>query len=333
VDIYGQAKRPDDAKAAARRMKEWLQQIKPHVSEEPALQLEFLDSTFQVVVQLFDYASPEEKRDLTVFAQTQLAVYNGNDAQLTNALPTEILGMAARYAGWAYFFASAHRDQEATEFVRKAALNGKRITDPAASADALYYVALMQLRLGDKAGYRATCKSLVEVPIGKINGKTKSRLFWTPCIGADALDDPTVPVKLAEECVAKNLLGVDPYYGVYMLGAAHYRAGQYEQAANRLKEGVANYPAEPVPGHDTMNYQQLFLAMTQWQLDQKDEARQLLAKTLPAVEKELQAPSSSWNRRATLEVLRAEAEVLIRPKVANEAVDVKPPHSPPTTNN
>jgi hypothetical protein len=52
--------------------------------------------------------------------------------------------------------------------------------------------------------------------------------------------------------------------------------------------------------------------MTKWQLGQQDEARRLLAETLPAVEEELQSPTSGWNRRATLEILRHEAESLIR---------------------
>ena len=61
--------------------------------------------------------------------------------------------------------------------------------------------------------------------------------------------------------------------------------------------------------------------MTQWQLGQRDVARQLLAETLPAVEEELQSPSNTWTRRATLEILRSEAEALIEPKEADEAVE------------
>src|SRR5262249_40530705 len=37
-------------------------------------------------------------------------------------------------------------------------LKAKRLAAPAASVDALYPIALMQLRLRDEAGYRATCK-------------------------------------------------------------------------------------------------------------------------------------------------------------------------------
>ena len=107
-----------------------------------------------------------------------------------------------------------------------------------------------------------------------------------------------------------------------MLGAALYRAGQYEQAAQRLEESIAAYPSAPADtGFDTLNYQQLFLAMTKWQLGQRDEARRLLAETQSAVDKELQAPSTLWNRRTSLELLRREAEALIEPKEADEAVE------------
>jgi hypothetical protein len=73
--------------------------------------------------------------------------------------------------------------------------------------------------------------------------------------------------------------------------------------------------------------------MTQWQLDQKDEARHLLTETLPDVDKELQSPASSWNRRATLEILRDEATALIEPKEADEAMEnVEASQPAPTTN-
>src|SRR5262245_16853447 len=104
-----------------------------------------------------------------------------------------------------------------------------------------------------------------------------------------------------------------------MLGAAHYRAGQYEQAAKRLEESIAACRSTTPPAADAMNYHRLFLTMTKWQLDEKDEARKLLAETLPVVEKELQSADSSWNRRATLELLRKEAQSLIEPKEADES--------------
>jgi ATP/maltotriose-dependent transcriptional regulator MalT len=204
--------------------------------------------------------------------------------------------------------------------LQQLALNAKRISDPNAAADSLYYVAVAQARVGDTAGYRVTCRALVDLPFDKLEGPMKDRPIWTPCLLPDAIDDPKLPVKLGEEFVADNTLG-EPHFRLYVLGAALYRAGQYEQAAQRLEESIAAFLRGSVPASDSKSYHQLFLAMTQWRLGQEDKARRLLAETLPDVDKELQSPASTWYRRATLEILRSEAEALIVPKEADEAVE------------
>ncbi len=239
------------------------------------------------------------------------------------------------YANFAYYLATSNRKEEAVEIVGKAALGAKRLTDPYASANALYYVALMQLRLGDEAGYRANCKALFDVPVGNLDEVPKSRPIWTSCLGPNSLEDLDLLVTRAEALVAGS--APDPrHFSLYVLGAALYRAGQYERAAERLEESIAAYPSSPsLPGYDTINYQRLLLAMTKWQQGQRDAARRLLAESQPAVEKELRSPSSSWNRRATLEVLSGEAEALIVPDRADEAPNNDNPTqtTPAATNN
>jgi tetratricopeptide (TPR) repeat protein len=208
-------------------------------------------------------------------------------------------------------------------------LNAKRMTDPNVAANSLYYVGVVQARLGDTAGHRTTCQALVELPFGKLEGLTKSRPVWTPCLMLNAIDDPSLPVKLGEEFVADNSPG-EPHFRLYVLGAAHYRAGQYAQAAQRLEESIAAFPSGSAPVTDSKSYHRLFLAMTQWKLGKKDEARQLLAETQPDVERELESPASAWNRRATLEILRAEAEALIGKNRADKApnMDASPLTAP-----
>jgi hypothetical protein len=101
----------------------------------------------------------------------------------------------------------------------------------------------------------------------------------------------------------------------------------------RFQESIVAYANKPPANTDSMNYPRLFLAMTKWQLGLQDEARQVLAETLPDVDNELQSPSSAWNRRATLELLRGEAEALIEPKETNEAVEnVEASQPAPATN-
>jgi hypothetical protein len=134
------------------------------------------------------------------------------------------------------------------------------------------------------------------------------------------MDDPTRLVELGEKLVASKSLA-EPHFGFYLLGAAHYRAGQYAQAAQRLNESIAAFPTGSEAVRDSINYPRLFLAMTEWQRGHQKEAGHLLTKTLRAVEQELQSPSSDWNRRATLELLRDEAETLIGQKKAGRAGD------------
>jgi tetratricopeptide (TPR) repeat protein len=105
------------------------------------------------------------------------------------------------------------------------------------------------------------------------------------------------------------------------LGAMLYRAGRYEEAARHLDEFIAAYPAYPSPGEASINYLRLLQSMTKWQLEDKDEARRLLAEAQSSVAEELQSSSISWNRRATLEVLRREAENFIGQKDADVAVE------------
>jgi tetratricopeptide (TPR) repeat protein len=248
-----------------------------------------------------------------------MKLYDEHAAEIaTNSIPVNVNTLVSDYLRYAYFLATTHRDEEGAEFVRKAALHAKRVTDPAASAETLYRLAVAQARLGDTAGYRATCTSLVELPLDSTDYLTNSRPIWTPCLAPNALDDLKLQVARAEEYSAKIPPG-ERHWGLYLLGAAHFRAGQYELAAKSLQESIDAYPTRPRPGADTINYQQLLLAMSQWQLDRHDAARRLLAETIPDVEKELQSPAIGWNRRATLEILRSEAEALIEQETSDEA--------------
>jgi serine/threonine protein kinase/tetratricopeptide (TPR) repeat protein len=272
------------------------------------------------------------KAEGTSASHGAMEVYDGQWAQLrAGTKPEDTLAIAARYAALAYYFASAHREKEAADFVRKAVVNAERRTDPAATATALYHVALMQLRLEDETGYRATCKALVDLSFDSTNYVTDARPIWTPCLAPDALDDLSRHVKRAEEYLAKTPQG-GRHFGLYLLGAAQFRVGQFEQAVQSLEESIAAFPSGSAPATHTITYPRLLLAMCKWQLGQKDDARRRLTETLPAVDKELQSLSLSWNRRVTLELLRGEAEALIQETEVTEAVENVESHSAPTTN-
>jgi tetratricopeptide (TPR) repeat protein len=211
---------------------------------------------------------------------------------------------------FAYFLASTQREEEAAEHVCKAALNQKRLTKPVELAGASYYLAIAQVQLGDKTGYRETCKALVDVPLNSANDLTKHAAIWTWCLAPAALEDMSLLVERAEEFVATNKLN-RPHYALQTLGAVLYRAGQFDRAAEQLSASIAAYPSDPLRSFDTINYTRLLLAMTQWQQGRQDEARHLLAEVQRAIDLELQIQTIASHRRVTLEVLRREAEALI----------------------
>jgi hypothetical protein len=160
------------------------------------------------------------------------------------------------------------------------------------------------------------------VPIADADDLTKVRSILPCCCGPDPLDDMSVFVNRAEQLVANNSLG-QRHVVLYVSGAALFRAGEYDRAAERLEESIAAYPSDPAPGHDVINWQRLFLVMTKWKQGHQDEARQLFAETLPDLAKELRSPATVWIYRLGLELLRAEAEALIQPKDADEAAENK----------
>jgi Flp pilus assembly protein TadD len=127
-------------------------------------------------------------------------------------------------------------------------------------------------------------------------------------------------VKLAAEFAANNSLRT-PYIDLAVLGTAHYRAGQYEQAAQSLEEAVAQFPSDAPPSHGPDLVRQLLLAMTKWQLGEPDEARRMLREIQPRIDERFRSPWINWDGRAVLEIRRREAEALIEPDQAQEAVE------------
>jgi serine/threonine protein kinase/Tfp pilus assembly protein PilF len=223
------------------------------------------------------------------------------------------------YTCLAYHLTATERSQ-AVDYVDRASASARTLTDPTFLAGSLYYVALMQARLGDTAGYRATCETIVSLPMSEIESPGKKRPIETSCLLPGALEDPSVPVKLAEEVLAAHPPN-DASVGPKFLGVALYRAGQFDEAAKQLEKAIELYPSgPPLPTH-SINSTRLLLAMTKWQLGQQDAARELLSETLPAVEEEVQKLTTKWNRRASLELLRGEAEALIKVTETSKALE------------
>jgi serine/threonine protein kinase len=238
--------------------------------------------------------------------------------------------LAGNYAWLADYLATTDRQEEANAVVRKAADHLAHAAKSSLSpSDDLYHcwLAIAQLRLRDEAGYRETCVAMRDFQSDDDQAKSNWLVMW--CLGPHPGEDLSVQIKQAEELLAKH--SANGYSGgsfvrwgdLATVGGLLYRAGQYEQAAQRLEESLAAYPEDALRDFRTALDKKLLLAMAKWQLGRRDEARRLLAETLPALDKWLQKPINTWMRRAEIELIRREAEALIEPKEANESVDDK----------
>jgi serine/threonine protein kinase len=241
--------------------------------------------------------------------------------------------VAGNCCSFACYFARIDKHQEAAEFLRRGTLAQQRLRKPLYSLGALQYVASARLRLGDEAGYREACRVLAEPPV-RITNKdfdqadefnkqadeyNQGRL-WVCCLGPDAVDDPSVLVKQAEKFAAHNSMQA-PYIDLDLLGAAHFRAGHFGQAAQFFEQSIAQSPSERPPSHGPILGTKLRLAMTKWQLGEHDDARHLLREIQPEIGKYLETPALHWQDPAAIELLRREAEALIEPREADEAVE------------
>jgi tetratricopeptide (TPR) repeat protein len=255
-----------------------------------------------------------------------MEIFEEHTAELEAGTPDkEYQAIAIDYVCIADFLVATEREEEAAEYVRKATLAAaRRVTDAAQSAEVCFYLGLMQLRVGDHDGYRATCKTLADLPFTTASDPTKGNTVLVWILASDALADMSLVVKRAEEFAASNSLGYR-HTDLFHLGAAHLRAGDYNQAAQLLQQSIDVYPSDRAlpPGFRTINWQRLFLAMTKWRQGQRDEARQLLAEAQAAIDEQLQPPSPRMEFRLYTDVLRREAEKLIKPKEADEAVENK----------
>jgi tetratricopeptide (TPR) repeat protein len=229
--------------------------------------------------------------------------------------------------GFADYFARSGKHEEAAEFLRRATHAEQRLRTHEQWMSALQYLAKARLRLGDQTGYREACGALAGLSPPIANDHFNLGRIWTCCLGPHAVTDPSVLAKQAEKFAANNSLRA-PYSDLHLLGAAYYRAGQHERAAECLEQSIAQFPSDVPPSHGAVLWTQLFLTMTKWQQGKHDDARRLLAEIQPAIDRWLQTPSFYWQYRVTTELLRDEAEALIEPRETDEAVD-KSPTPPP----
>jgi tetratricopeptide (TPR) repeat protein len=170
----------------------------------------------------------------------------------------------------------------------------------------LYYLrALVRVWVGDLAGYRHACAAML-ARFGQTDRPEVAHwVAWTAVLAPDAVKELGRPVKMAES--ALRSAPTNHSYGT-TTGAALYRAGRFTEAVARLNESGTGKPTL-----SSLAYTWFFLAMAHERLGHAGEAGQWLDKAIKCMEQETRDNNPAWNRRLTLQLLRREAEALIKP--------------------
>ncbi len=175
-----------------------------------------------------------------------------------------------------------------------------------------YLGALVHLAAGDREGYRNMCASMVARFAETEDANIAHFASWSCVLAADATDDFSLPVQLANRAVETNPNDVAH---IQTLGAVLYRAGRFEVALERLIDANASLEDPTHEARMSPAYGWFFLAMTHRRLGNVDEAQQWLDKATQWTQQVLaerpEGAGTAWNRRLTLELLRHEAEELI----------------------
>jgi tetratricopeptide (TPR) repeat protein len=169
--------------------------------------------------------------------------------------------------------------------------------------------ACLRLIVGDHEGYRAFVRAICRRAGRTEDPSVAFVLARTATMTAEPVVEPAQAVRWAEQAVAS----APNAWFLHVLGLAHYRAGQLDQAIQRLEE--SNAGAWGSPGGKQQN--QLVLAMAHHRLGHAASARALLdelerwwkAVEIAKTDGAVNFATTDW---LPLQILRREAEALIR---------------------
>src|SRR5262249_55518625 len=205
---------------------------------------------------------------------------------------------------------SARWEKASADFARAIQLKGANHHDWS-------HHALLRLQLGDVKGYRKACGSLLE----RFGQRQQPEVAYTiarACsLAPNAVNDLSEVVQASERALAQNPRSY-PY--TRALGAVLYRAGKFKEAEKRLKEAAALQPQAPTVW--------LFLALACSRLGETEEAGQWLDKAGKWIDQAREKKPGEgaagplswdklpWEERLALELLRREAEALVKGKAS-----------------
>jgi tetratricopeptide (TPR) repeat protein len=126
---------------------------------------------------------------------------------------------------------------------------------------------------GNKAGVRRACENLLKRFGSTTDPAQANNVAWSCVLAPDAVADFKAPVRLAEAALAGQAeTGRARSDVLKTLGAALYRAGQFEEAIRRLDESIQIRG----DGGDPRAF--AFLALAHYRLGHRDEAERWLDK-------------------------------------------------------
>jgi WD40 repeat protein/serine/threonine protein kinase/tetratricopeptide (TPR) repeat protein len=238
-------------------------------------------------------------------------------SQMIKGYPTSGGG----WVGRAFALAALHQwDKAEKDYARAQQLGGL-------PAVFVHQHALVRLAVKDMPGYRKMCGRLLELSGPSPVPDTALWAGWTGALLPDSGVAPERLVQLAERAAAPLPESRD---SLLVRGAALYRAGRWEEAlvpleaARTAPQGSRTPPARSVrwnpEAFNGTGYELLFLAMAHHRLGHADEARRWLDRAarwmeqapLPKTREGGDNPLYCWNQRLPHEVLRREAEALLR---------------------
>ena len=173
-----------------------------------------------------------------------------------------------------------------------------------------YQHALLCLSLNEAPKYRDACADMVR-KFGETDDPMAANFVaWTCALAPDAIDDYEPVLACATKAIEAR---PDSDQFLNTLGAILYRAGRHDEAIERLTELDHRRETEDGAVQSSPAYSWYFLAMAHQKAGNAEQAREYLNKANQSTDEEFadKEKPPAWNRQATLELLRKEAEALL----------------------
>jgi tetratricopeptide (TPR) repeat protein len=178
-----------------------------------------------------------------------------------------------------------------------------------------YRHALALLAAGRTAEYRKACARMLEHFKDAPDVETAFFTAWTAVLGPGAVSDFAPALRLAENVAAADAQNAHSHQAV---GAILYRMGRLAECLKHLDAAAVLADREATI---SSAYVDCFRAMAHHRLGHGEEARKCQQRAAAQTDRELRDLAQTgdlerWVRKATLQLLRAEAEAVLREPAA-----------------